>query len=525
MLVEDQAEVIAFLEAPATHGGAPVHRIETHGALVFLAGDRAWKLKRAVRYDYMDFSTPERRRACCEAEVRLNRRTAPTLYLGVVPVTRVAGGGLALGGDGTAVDWVVEMRQFDQDALLDRLGEAGRLDLALMDALAARIAAFHAAAERRPDQGGAANMAWVIDGNAAGFDEFGGSLDTAAAARAIDGARTALGAHAPLLEARRRDGFVRHCHGDLHLRNIVLLDGVPTIFDAIEFNDAIACADTHYDLAFLLMDLWHRGLPRHANAVWNGYLARSGDLGGLPLLPLFLSCRAAVRAKTTATVASLDGDATRRREQERLAGEYLDLAAGFLAPPAPGLVAIGGFSGTGKTTVARGLAPALGGVPGAVVLRSDEIRKELSGVPALARLDAPAYTPEMSARVYGTMLARARQVLRAGHSAILDAVFARDAERAAVEALAREAGVGLAALWLDAPEAVLCARVEQRRGDASDAGAAVVREQVARGAGVPAWARVDAAGDAAEVLRQAAVVVRDRGLTGAMAGRGESAAG
>ena len=267
MLVDDQADVAALLEAPQTHAGAAVTRIDTHGAVVFVAGDRAWKLKRAVRYDYMDFSTPERRHACCEAEVRLNRRTAPGLYLGVVAVTREADGSLSLGGSGDPVDWVVEMRRFDQDALLDRLGEAGGLDLAMMDLLAEAVGRFHAEAEPRHDHGGRAAMAWIVDGNAEGFAEFGRTLDPAACVEVTVGARAVLTAHGTELEARREAGFVRQCHGDLHLRNIVLLDGVPTLFDAIEFNDELACIDTHYDLAFLLMDLWHRKLPRHANAV------------------------------------------------------------------------------------------------------------------------------------------------------------------------------------------------------------------------------------------------------------------
>ena len=515
MIVEDQAEVVALLAAPATHGGAAVERVETHGAIVFMAGDRAWKLKRAVRYDYMDFSTPVRRRVCCEAEVRLNRRTAPDLYLGVVPVTRTAGGGVALGGDGPAVDWVVEMRRFDQAALLEHLGEADALDLALMGPLAAAVARFHAEAAPRRDQGGRAGMARIIEGNADGLDEFGGTLDPAARRRAVDGARAALVAHGVWIDERREAGFVRQCHGDLHLRNIVLLDGVPTIFDALEFNDEFSCIDTHYDLAFLVMDLWHRGLSQHANAVWNGYLARTGDLGGIRLAPLFLSCRATVLAKTSATAASLQDDPARRRAGEARAAGYLALADRLLSPPPPGLVAIGGFSGTGKSTVARGLAPGLGGPPGAVVLRSDEVRKALARVGPLTRLGPEAYSPSMHMRVYGTLLDQARTSVRAGHTVILDAVFAHASERQGAEAVAREAGVPFVGLWLDAPEATLVDRVNDRTGDTSDADARVVRAQVAQGAGPPDWVAVDAARDRAEVLGQAVALVRARGLRGA----------
>ena len=365
MITEDQSEVVGFLASPSAYGGASVERIDTHSAIVFLAGQRAYKLKRAVRYDYLDFSTAERRRVMCDAEVRLNRRTAPDLYIGVVAVTREGDGSFALGGRGTPLDWVVEMHRFPQEALLDRLAAAGRLDLELMPPLGAAIAEFHADAEHRRDHGGQAGMSWVIDGNAAGFAEYGADvLDPAACRQLTEGARVELDARGALLEERRASGFVRQCHGDLHLRNIVLLDGRPTLFDGVEFNDQIACTDVLYDLAFLLMDLWRRRLPRHANAVWNRYLAETGGLSGLALLPLFLSCRAAVRAKTSATAARLQHDSGRRAELHELAREYLAMADGLLHPPRPCLLAIGGFSGSGKSTLALGLAPSVGAVPG-----------------------------------------------------------------------------------------------------------------------------------------------------------------
>jgi hypothetical protein len=373
MIAEDQTEVVAFLASPATHAGLPVERIDTHASIVFLAGSHAWKLKRAVQYDYLDFSTSERRKAMCEAEVRINRRAAPALYRGVVPVTRQADRSLALDGSGAPVDWLVEMVRFDQDGLFDRLAARGALDLGLMRPLATAIAQFHDGAERRSDHGGAAGMTWVVDGNGTGFAEQGaGILDPSACANLTLSSREQLDGHRRLLDARRNGGFVRQCHGDLHLRNIVLLDGRPTLFDAIEFNDEIACSDVLYDLAFLLMDLWRRHLPRHANVVWNGYLAETADLEGIPLLPLFLSCRAAVRAKTSATAANLQTDRQRKSELQDLARDYLTMAQQLLRPPPACLIAIGGFSGSGKSTVAKALAPLIGACPGAVVIRSDD---------------------------------------------------------------------------------------------------------------------------------------------------------
>ena len=493
MVTEDQTEVIEFVGASTTHGGAAIERIDTHTAVVFLAGSRAWKLKRAVRYDYLDFSTVERRRNLSEAEVRLNRRTAPMLYRGVVPVTRTPNGVLAFGGSGAVVDWLVEMERFDQEALLDRLAASGRLDLNVMTLLAQEIARFHRDAEPRRDHGGRAGMKWIIDGNAAGFAEQGaGILPPAECRRVTDDALAELDRCGALLDARREAGSVRQCHGDLHLRNIVLLDGRPTLFDAVEFNDRIACIDVWYDLAFVLMDLWRRQLPRHANAIFNGYLTETNDLEGVRLLPLFLSCRAAVRAKTSATAARVQSNAASVRDLEQLAREYLAMARDLLHPPSPSLIAIGGLSGSGKSTLAQALAPSIGPVPGAVVFRSDEIRKRLCGVSPLQPLGPEGYTPEISARVYQAIVESASLAVRSGHSAIVDAVHARPADREAIERAAARASVTFLGLWLDAAESTLVERARERRFNPSDADEAVVRMQHAHDTGPIDWHRIDA---------------------------------
>ncbi|MEZ5316893.1 MAG: AAA family ATPase [Vicinamibacterales bacterium] len=510
MLISDQHEVVSFLASPETHGGETVERIDTHTARVFLAGRRALKLKRAVRYDYLDYSTPARRHAACEAEVRINRRTAPDLYRGVVAVTREPDGGLALGGEGEPVDWLVEMVRFDQAGLFDRLAARRALPPDLMPPLATAIARFHREADRRYDHGGRAGMQWVVDGNADGFATEGRTiLDAEAAAALTRDARAAVDRLGDRLDARRRDGFVRQCHGDLHLRNLVLLDGVPTLFDAIEFNDEIACIDVWYDLAFLLMDLWQRDLTRHANAVFNQYLGETDDRGGLPLLPLFLSCRAAVRAKTSAAAAGLAGqaDAARRAMLAIQSRRYLALARTLLAPSPPRLVAIAGLSGSGKTTLALGIAAGVGAAPGAVLLRSDELRKRLCGLNPLERLGPDGYAPAVTERVYRELRTRAHEALDAGLSVVIDAVYAKPEERQALEAIATDAGVPFQGFWLEAPAEQLMARVAARTADASDADAEVVRAQLARDAGPVAWRHLDASGPADTVAARAREVL------------------
>lgn len=499
-----QAETLAFLGDPRTHGGAPVERIDTHAATVFLAGDRAFKLKRAVRYPYLDYSTVEKREAACRAELAINRRIAPALYLGVRTIRRGTDGGLVLDGEaagGEAVDWVVAMRRFPDDALFDRLADRGALTPAIMRSLAQRIAAFHAAAEIRRDGGGVAAMRVVVDGN---LDEMAASptlfppdrLDRLAT-RSAD----ALDRLTGVLEDRRRGGFVRHCHGDLHLRNIVLLDGVPTLFDAIEFDRSLAVTDLFYDLAFLLMDLEQRGLRPLGNVVLNRYLSETGDFGGLAALPLFLSARAAVRAKVTAASAALSPDRAGALEAE--ARRYLDHAVAALEPPPARLVAVGGLSGTGKSLLAQALAPELGAAPGAVVLRSDALRKALWGVAETERLPPDAYEPAVTARVYDTLRNQARTALQAGHAVVVDAVNARAEERDALESLAVAESVRFDGLWLDAALALRTARVTDRRNDASDATAELAKRQETYDLGPVRWARLDSGRVAADVLAQA----------------------
>jgi len=484
-----QQAVIDFLGDPATHGGAAVKRIDTHAASVFLAGKRALKIKRAVRFPVLDYSTLDRRKAACAAELEVNHPYAPAIYRRAVAITREDDGTLAIGGAGTPVEWAVEMRRFDETQTLDHLAKAERIDGALAEALGRAVARAHAAAPAVANAGFIDALAEIIAQNDAELRAAPELFPPRAVSALTAATRGALARMRALLIARERAGRVARCHGDLHLGNIVLLDGAPVLFDAIEFDLRIATGDVLYDLAFLLMDLIERGLTPAANIVLNRYLnetQRAEDLDALAALPLFLSLRAAIRAKVAAERWAQGGE---RARVEQSARDYFTLAGKLLAPPPPMLLAVGGLSGTGKSLLARALAAEILPEPGAVVLRSDVERKRRAGIALEDRMPAGSYTPQASAEIYAAFLARAERVLRAGHSVVLDAVFAREDERADAEALALKVGVPFEGIWLDVPKEVAQARVVARKADASDATPAVVERQFGYELGRIAWQR------------------------------------
>lgn len=505
----NQDQTIAFLQDASNYGETGnVDRIDTHCAVIFLIGERAYKLKRAVKFLYLDYSTRELRRQACEAELRLNRRTAPEIYLETHSINRLSDGRLTFEHEGEPADWVVIMRRFAQEDVFDIMAAQQRLTPGLLRGLTDHLVAFHSGAEVTPQYGGASAMRKVIDGNLQNILKSSAIIPVDLANQLTAISLAVLEEVASILDTRQIAGQVRRCHGDLHLGNICLFRGTPTLFDCIEFSDEIACTDVLYDLAFLVMDLWRRSLKAEANLVFNRYLDMAGDSSGITAMPLFLSLRAALRAHVCAAASTIQPSPDERLHKEADARHYLTQAMNFLKPHKPCLIAIGGLSGSGKSTLAQALAPDLGVAPGARVLRSDIVRKRISDVIPESRLPETVYTKEAHERVYRELEHRAAANLAVGYAVVVDAVFANADERCAIAHVAQQAGVAFHGLWLEAPTGKLEQRLEHRENDASDATVAVLRRQLHFDIGALGdWHSIEASGDALHTLMAARVVL------------------
>ncbi len=502
---KSQAEVVRFLMSPATYPvPGTVSHIETHGAHIFLCGDVALKIKRAVCYDYMDLSTLKLRHALLDRELVLNRATAPNIYRDVVPISRSPDGALHLNGKGHVVEWVLRMNRFPADCEMPAVAASGRLTDGVAEALGRVIHEFHAGCPLRTEPGDAL-IRDILDELARVLSPFAASLGSGQISAFLDMARQSLANLAPLLRQRSASGHVRRVHGDLHLRNLLLIDGRPVLFDALEFDERLATCDVLYDLGFLLMDLCHQSFARQANAVLNAYLlaASGAEDAGLAALPLFMTVRAAIRAMVALQTDQAKGQPGASAAE---ASRYLTQAVGHLQARKPLLLAVGGLSGTGKTVLARHLSPLIGGCPGAVHLRTDTERKQ--GATSVS------YAPAARGAVYRQMLARAATLIAAQSSVILDGTFLDEAQRHSAQDLSEQSGACFRGLWLTAPPAILMDRVTRRRGDASDADAAVVQAQIAAAqmgaeAEMPGWIPIDAGGTA-DATRDAALAVLAR---------------
>ncbi|WP_043293321.1 bifunctional aminoglycoside phosphotransferase/ATP-binding protein [Burkholderia pseudomallei] len=457
------------------HPAGPIVRIETHLSVVYLVGRFAYKRLKPFDFGFANFSELAARRRACEAELALNRPLAAPIYLAAGPLVRRARG-LRLFGAGAAVDHVVRMRRFDERMLFSRLLARGALDAADIDAAATRLAAYHLHAPRdipRRAYGSARELRRQLDDMLAPLARaLGAALPASLRAWCVRRCDE-LAAH---LDARRADGYVRACHGDLHLNNVVKRGRDALMFDCIDFDDALRWIDVINDLSFLLMDLHAHNRAALAHRLLNRWLDETGDFTGLAALPLYVAYRALVRALVATMRAG--GDAAARAARIERARRYVDVAAHAARARRPCLLLCHGYSGSGKSVASRALAD----VSGAIRLSSDSERKRARPFAAVdARpLPASAYTPQQIDAQYERLRALARDVLRAGYTALVDATFLSHARRARFFALARELGVPVYVLDFHASRACLERRVDARaaaRDDRSDAGAAVLATQ------------------------------------------------
>lgn len=486
--------------------------IETHVSIVLLAGATAYKMKKAVEFPFLNFTTLEARRAACEREITINRRTAPTIYKRVVPVTQEPSG-LALDGPGEVVEYLVEMDRFDESTVFDQLvTEPGRLGRTVVEALADEIARFHSNAEVKRGRDWYSGIRMIAENNRQSFAGFADDIFTSGAVDHVtESTIERIDELADVLGKRQETGHIRACHGDLHLRNICLVDDRPTMFDAIEFSDAFSDIDTMYDLAFLLMDLDFRGERRLASFVFNRYLdVLTEDASVYQLLPIYLSMRAQIRAHVDAAAARAQSDDSLTGTALERARAYLALSATYLERQPARLIAVGGLSGSGKSRLAREIAPHCPGGVGARVIRSDVERKRLVGVHPNQILGHDGYTPDMTRRTFDYLFESARETLATGQSVILDAVFASTAHRTSAEKVAKDLGIDFLGLWVDAPEDIRLARVEKRKNNVSDITPDIARLQSDYDLGDLTWTRIDSAGEKAKTVATAISALLER---------------
>ncbi len=510
----EQDVIVAFLEDPRNWPNAPgrIERIETHISHVFLGGDLALKMKKAVRLPYLDFSTLELRERYCRREVEINRLFSPELYLGLGQVSRGRDGVLRLGAFGETVEWLVRMRRFDRGDILSEVARRGPLGTALIRSLALTVADSHRKAPRRGADGWRSIVRTIAELRESALGA-GALPEDAGVSAFLEEAESLAQRRRGLLESREAAGGIRRCHGDLHLGNIVLWEGRPLLFDAIEFSEELATVDVLNDLAFLLMDLVHRGQRNAANRLMNWWLQFLHDERhhvALGLAGLYTACRAGIRAMVSVDLAG-QKEGKAREEMLRRAIAYMETAKRSIRPPQARIVAIGGLSGSGKTTLAAALAPLLAPGPGAAHFRSDVERKLMAGVGEYETLGPEHYTREKSEAVYRRIIDKARETAESGWVAVVDAVFLREEERRAAAEAARAAGADFRGVWLEAGPEILKRRVGTRIHDASDATPDVVDMQLARQPEVSDWTKVPADGPPETVLKRVLDVLGIRG--------------
>lgn len=479
-------EWLDALKNPATypHSVSRIHVAETHISWVALTGDWAYKLKKPVNFGFVDFTTLELRQAACHEEVRLNRRTAPELYDDVVPLT-AEHSGPRFGGTGPIIEYAVRMRQFAQEDMLDQRLTRGELSEGVIETLAREVADLHRQAAVTPIE----SPFGEPDSIRTSVQE---CLDDLTRASLPEDMRTQLDQLNEWTNAewhrlketfaeRKRQGWVRECHGDLHLGNLVFYHGQPTLFDCLEFNPELRWTDIICDVAFLVMDLHDRGAAPLAWRVLNEWLQETGDYQGLHVLKYYLAYRALVRAKVAALrLHQPELSPTDLQQHQQHLHSYLELASTLTQPSRPAILLMHGVSGSGKSFVARRLASSMG----AVQIRSDVERKRLFGVwPSPAHPSSPGsemYAPQTTQQTYLRLQTLACEIVQAGYPVIVDAAFLRQPQRQAFALIADDLAVPFVIIACSAPESVLRERVSHRQSvgqDASDADVAVLEKQ------------------------------------------------
>ncbi|MCO6060183.1 bifunctional aminoglycoside phosphotransferase/ATP-binding protein [Pseudomonas sp. MOB-449] len=476
--------LIAALQNPALYPH-PVDRfqvIETHISWVLLTGSYAYKIKKPVNFGFLDFTSLDSRQHFCGEELRLNQRLTRDLYLEVLPITG-SPEAPQLGGEDPAFEYVLKMRQFPQDNLLSALQARGELTPAHIDALAGQIASFHLAAPQVAIDHPLGTPDAVMMPVRQNFEQIRPLLNDKADLQQLDALEAwAESSHErlkPLLARRKQEGFIRECHGDIHLGNATLIDGQVVLFDCIEFNEPFRFTDVYADIAFIAMDLEDRGLKSLSRRLVSQYLEHTGDYDGLELLNFYKAYRALVRAKIALFSLAHQADAVQKAATVRQYRNYAGLAESYSAIPSPFLAITHGVSGSGKSHVALRLVEALG----AIRLRSDVERKRLFGEQQseATGLQSGIYNADASTATYERLNQLANAALHAGFPVIIDATFLKHDQRKAACKVAEETGTPFLILDCHAPEAVIETWLAQRQAegrDPSDATMDVVRAQL-----------------------------------------------
>jgi aminoglycoside phosphotransferase family enzyme/gluconate kinase len=487
--VDDQLVRALMNPALYDHPVDAFQLIETHISWILLTGPYAYKIKKPVNLGFLDFSALDRRRFYCEEELRLNRRLAAPLYLSVVPITGTCDapriGGEGPDGEGPVIEYAVKMRQFPQEAQLDRLVDAGLLDAARVDELAAELAVFHQRADRAPADSSFGTPERIAGPMLENFEQVRPYLDEPERVEQYRRLRawseSDHTAHRDDFLRRRAGGFVRECHGDLHLANMVLWEGRLLIFDCLEFDEYLRWIDVMSDLAFVTMDLERRGRAEWAGRLLNGYLERTGDYAGLSVLRSYQVYRAMVRAKVAVLQRQQSTDDGDRLRLWKAYCGYVDLAERYTRPIRRWMVITHGYSGSGKTVLSGAVAQAAG----AIRVRSDVERKRLFGVAPSARsgskVNEGLYTAEAGVRTYQRLAELAHTILDAGRPVIIDGAFLRRGQRETLRAVAARCGAPFVILDAQAPEPLMRERLRRRERegvDASEAGPAVLDQQL-----------------------------------------------